>query len=675
MKRTTLSLMILATLTSFSAVANLEQQRQNYQKINELLAMSQSSATQNLAQNLLDQIQDYPLAAYAEAKLLQANKTNLTLADIEAYQQKNPHLPFATALKKEWLKQQQEKQDWKTILDNAAKLPLDQGSQCILVQAKSYNAALKAAETNHDTQKTAQNPTALLPKLSQDDLMTIWLTGQSLPSQCDPLLTQWHEQGGLTPELAKQRAVMAYEQGNSGLLSHLEKMLKDEKNQRWARDLNALLKSPAELMNEDNLFYVDIIPNKPLEKRVVLATFPAYVKTLNEDKIKEPAKYFDKFETWATSFELTPTQRIEWKKLYLAQFFDSENPDFQRWRDEQLVALKDDKLTERRIRMALREKNSYTKWLNLLSDNAKEKDEWQYWIAQQANQIKAKEILTALSKQRGFYAMLAAKELGVQYQPEMLKLDGDSTKPEAIAPITHTFQAELARIAELRYFNDMTNMNSEWRNLLDKANFEQKLKLSEYASQQGWYDLGVEATIQAKAWGYLSLRLPNAYTNWFDINLNGKNISRTFAMAIARQESAWKSHVTSSANARGLMQLLPNTAKLTAEKSGLPYTNESQLFDPFNNIMLGTAHLQELFDKYGDNRILIAAAYNAGSQRVDQWLAKSAGKLTLAEFVTAIPFYETRGYVQNVLAYDSFYQILQQQPQQLFSKSETDRLY
>ena len=84
MKRTTLSLMILATLTSFSAVANLEQQRQTYQKINELLAMSQSSATQNLAQNLLDQIQDYPLAAYAEAKLLQANKTNLTLADIEA---------------------------------------------------------------------------------------------------------------------------------------------------------------------------------------------------------------------------------------------------------------------------------------------------------------------------------------------------------------------------------------------------------------------------------------------------------------------------------------------------------------------------------------------------------------------------------------------------------------
>lgn len=146
-------------------------------------------------------------------------------------------------------------------------------------------------------------------------------------------------------------------------------------------------------------------------------------------------------------------------------------------------------------------------------------------------------------------------------------------------------------------------------------------------------------------------------------------------MAIARQESAFRPNVSSSANARGLMQLLPSTAKLTAQKAKLPYKNEAQLFDPFDNIMLGTAHLQELYDKFGDNRILIAAAYNAGSHRVSQWLAKSQGKLTMAEFVSSIPFFETRGYVQNVLAYDVYYQILQQKPQQLFSKQEYDRLY
>nr|WP_181022033.1 lytic transglycosylase domain-containing protein [Avibacterium endocarditidis] len=146
-------------------------------------------------------------------------------------------------------------------------------------------------------------------------------------------------------------------------------------------------------------------------------------------------------------------------------------------------------------------------------------------------------------------------------------------------------------------------------------------------------------------------------------------------MAIARQESAWRANVTSSANARGLMQLLPSTAKLTAEQDQLPYKKESQLFDPIDNIMLGTTHLNQLAEKYGNNRILIAAAYNAGARRVDSWLAKSNGKLTMAEFIATIPFYETRGYVQNVLAYDYYYQLLQGEKAEKFTQAEQNRLY
>ncbi|POY42095.1 hypothetical protein C3Z13_07740 [Avibacterium endocarditidis] len=158
------------------------------------------------------------------------------------------------------------------------------------------------------------------------------------------------------------------------------------------------------------------------------------------------------------------------------------------------------------------------------------------------------------------------------------------------------------------------------------------------------------------------------------ITKNAK-IHRTFAMAIARQESAWRANVTSSANARGLMQLLPSTAKLTAEQDQLPYKKESQLFDPIDNIMLGTTHLNQLAEKYGNNRILIAAAYNAGARRVDSWLAKSNGKLTMAEFIATIPFYETRGYVQNVLAYDYYYQLLQGEKAEKFTQAEQNRLY
>lgn len=366
--------------------------------------------------------------------------------------------------------------------------------------------------------------------------------------------------------------------------------------------------------------------------------------------------------------------------LYLAQFFDSENPAVQQWRDEQLTQLKDDKLTERRIRLAIREKAKFKNWLDLLSEQTQQKEEWQYWIAQSAPKTKKQQILTALSTQRSFYAMLAAKDLGVVYQPNMLDIKTSGVENADKKTVEQRFAQILARITELRYFNDDANMNSEWTNLLKGLTQSEQIDLADYANKQSWYDLSIEATIQAKAWSYLSLRLPNAYTEWFDLHLQGKQIRRTFAMAIARQESAFRPKASSSANARGLMQLLPSTAKLTAQQTQLPYNNEQQLFDPFYNIMLGTAHLQQLYDKYGDNRILIAAAYNAGANRVDRWLAKANGTLTMAEFVASIPFYETRGYVQNVLAYDSYYQILQQQPQYLFSlklftKAEKDRLY
>ena len=80
-------------------------------------------------------------------------------------------------------------------------------------------------------------------------------------------------------------------------------------------------------------------------------------------------------------------------------------------------------------------------------------------------------------------------------------------------------------------------------------------------------------------------------------------VTKTFAMAIARQESAWNPMAQSSANARGLMQLLPSTAQKTAENQQLPYNGESDLFKPLNNILLGTAHLNELNAKYPNNRI------------------------------------------------------------------------
>jgi soluble lytic murein transglycosylase len=116
---------------------------------------------------------------------------------------------------------------------------------------------------------------------------------------------------------------------------------------------------------------------------------------------------------------------------------------------------------------------------------------------------------------------------------------------------------------------------------------------------------------------------------------------------LIRQESVFNPRAKSSANAYGLMQLLVPTGRLTAKKYGVEaeITAES-LFDPRTNIELGTAYFRDQMDKYG--RIeYVAAAYNAGPSRVVQWQQSLPSEMD--EWAEAVPFKETRGYIQGVV--------------------------
>ena len=444
-----------------------------------------------------------------------------------------------------------------------------------------------------------------------------------------------------------------------------------------------LLKNPANLKTlAESLPLMDGNTNKIIHKFAVVLGFARYLRTIPEN-MNEPT--FTLYEQWAKNWQLNETELRDWKIAFISRFFDNESPNFAKWRDQELLKLNADNLIERRLRTAIWQKTDLLAWLNALSDEAKQKQEWRYWMAKttaQASDKDAKQHLEALSKERGFYPMLAAVKLGHSYKLEMPKIPQESN-------IQEKYATELAEIAELRQLDRLGAAKQRWRSLLEKLPQEKQLALSQYANEQNWFELGVDGSIIAKAWDYIDLRLPNAYSQYFDIALSNVNLSatepqaivdnrvtKTFAMAIARQESAWNPMAQSSANARGLMQLLPSTAQKTAENQQLPYNGELDLFKPINNILLGTAHLNELNAKYPNNRILIASAYNAGASRVEKWRARANGKLAMDEFIASIPFFETRGYVQNVLTYDFYYQHLQDKEKlQTFSKEEYDRLY
>jgi soluble lytic murein transglycosylase len=130
-------------------------------------------------------------------------------------------------------------------------------------------------------------------------------------------------------------------------------------------------------------------------------------------------------------------------------------------------------------------------------------------------------------------------------------------------------------------------------------------------------------------------------------------------LGLSRQESEFNPRAFSRAGARGLMQLIPSTAQITAKKEGLPYRRDALLTDPSYNMTLGSAHLSHLISKYQGSWIMTFAAYNAGPNRVDQWVEaygdpRGAGVDPL-DWMEQIPFEETRNYVQRVLENSQIY--------------------
>jgi soluble lytic murein transglycosylase len=134
-----------------------------------------------------------------------------------------------------------------------------------------------------------------------------------------------------------------------------------------------------------------------------------------------------------------------------------------------------------------------------------------------------------------------------------------------------------------------------------------------------------------------------------------KNIDGEWALihAIIRQESAFDPKAVSSAGARGLMQLMPATAKETAQKLGLSHQLSWLTDRPDHNIRLGNAYIKQMLNRYDGSYPLAAAAYNAGPGRVRQWMEMfgdpRTDKIDMIDFIELIPVAETRNYVHRVM--------------------------
>ena len=271
-----------------------------------------------------------------------------------------------------------------------------------------------------------------------------------------------------------------------------------------------------------------------------------------------------------------------------------------------------------------------------------------YWIGR-AQEAAGKDgtasFKAAAVHQTAFYGLLAAERLGLTLDASLLQRPNAPNWREA----GFTQSSVLAATQVLLQAGDRTLAK---RFLLHLGESQDETGLAQMADMALDWGEPHLALLVAKAAAERGLILPHAYYPTPDFVPDGLQVSRALALSIARRESEFDPAARSSADARGLMQVLPGTAKHMAEKLGKPFDAGKLFSDPAYNVTMGAAYLSEMAEEFGPSIALIASGYNAGPGRPRRWIGEFGDPrrpdVDVVDWVETIPFAETRTYVMRV---------------------------
>jgi len=612
--------------------ASLEQQRAWYQKAQQMLDNKQIEQYQAMRGS----IADYPLTPYIDNRVFQLDIGERSIAQVNAFQKRYRSFPFSNRVRAAYLDALVAKQDWQTLYQYQNYLPRGESYQCYY-----YTGMLKQGQ-KAKAYKGAES---------------LWLSGSSVSDACDELFESWQQAGHRSDTLLLQRMVLAFEARNAQMLSYLMKLPSSDKALAQAEKIKKLYSLPESVGAFAKKEYV----TKQNQQLAMLA-----FKKLARKNIEQAVAQYPQI---VKGQKLSNAERQAIAEYAAVRLIDSDTSELMAWRDKVMANSHQASTIERRIRLALRNADweAVERWVERLPATRKKDLRWQYWLARAeialGRQSAGEQRLHSLLGERHFYSVVAAQTLGVAVQFEVRK-----SQPNGDA--LSSFQAELIRVKELIALDKITAAKSEWNWLLTRANNKQQKALAHYAAEKGWHHLTVKASIEAKVWDEIYLRFPVAHSWWFNFYGDKFDIDPITLMSLARQESGLDSEARSPVGARGIMQIMPATAKYTAKKYQIDYAGPNDLYTVEKNIEIGSQYLGGLLQQYEGNRIYAFAAYNAGPHRVKRWRARSDSKLDAYAFIEAIPFKETRGYVQNILMFESYYRHITGKPAGFLTSNE-----
>lgn len=593
----------------------LDNQRQEYLAAERALKQRDYPEYRRLKARL----KDYPLYAYLLHDEALGQVSRGEAAPVLAFLEHYADSPLADRLRSKWLWRLVKQGDWQAYAE-VYQESRDSNLQCY------YLRALK------ETGQTARMLELVEP---------MWLYGKSRPDTCDPAFDVWRAAGRLTPELVWGRIELAMEENNAKLANYLQRYL--PASDKPAVDLWLKVHASPTLVTDRNRFGQD----HPRRQKILIHGIERLVRTQGAETAlsawRDIKSRYPFGDAQAASIEGRIALQLMW----------DDNPRALDYLASVPAAHRDETLIDTGVREAV----GLKQWRHIVdlvaATPAEQRNEYQrYWHGRALEKLdrrdEAEPILRELAKERTYHGFLAADRVGAPYHLDNIPVPVDQ---DLLARVENLPAVQRAR--ELFALRRMLDARREWYKLIQSMEIDEKKAFSKLAQGWGWHSRAIFTLAKTDYWDDLDLRFPLEHKRHIEPIADLRALDRSWVFAVVRQESAFIPDARSHSGALGLMQLMPGTANDVARKLNMKRPGRTELLTPEINITLGASYLRQMLDRLGQHPILATAAYNAGPHRVARWLPDEI--IPADEWVATIPFTETRGYVERILAYTVIY--------------------
>ncbi len=475
-----------------------------------------------------------------------------------------------------------------------------------------------------------------------DDIERLWQRDGDYVAACAPAFEQLYSSGRLDDARLWARLERAMDAGRGGAASDIAARLRTPRLrellalwQRAASDPAAVLRSPALDARHESLA-VALAALRRLARQDVDAALAAW---RGFSARQAPADEFTGRAARVLALAAASSAHPARLTLLDAVPEAAVDADVQRYQLREALAAED----WRRL----------ARWTRVPCRIPDEDLRWRYWrsraLAAEGATAEAEDLLRQLATERDYYGFLAADRLGLDY-----RFNDTPITPSDAERAGMELRGGLARMREFDALGMTAQGYGEWAFELKRMTPRELEVAAVVVSAWGRPERAIAALAAANAYDDLTLRFPLLFKDPIGKYAHARGLDAARVLAIVRAESAFNPGARSPAGALGLMQLMPETAKLTARRAGIRHTGGGALFEPAHNIALGTHYLAQMLARYDGNFAMAAAAYNAGPGRVRQWQRDEC--VPTERWIETIPFLETRGYARRALFYAALYQ-------------------